>query len=147
MIKKEGKILLQRKAKGRFGEGKWNMPGGKLKDGETCFDAVKREVLEETGLKVEKLSEVGKVNFFFENSNEPVWVVHIFSAKIFSGTEMPSEEGLLEWFDLKNLPFNEMWPDDRYWYPMLLSGKRFEGDFHYTKGFEKLLNYRLREIK
>ncbi|MCX8190529.1 MAG: 8-oxo-dGTP diphosphatase [Candidatus Diapherotrites archaeon] len=145
MICKNGKILLQKKAKGKFGEGKWNMPGGKVRNGETCIEAAKREVLEETGLKVKKLCEVGKINFFFENSNEPAWVVHVFSAKSFSGLERPNEEGELKWFDTKELPFNEMWPDDKHWYPLLLAGKNFEGNFFFTHGFEKLLNYRIEE--
>ncbi|MEM4662808.1 MAG: 8-oxo-dGTP diphosphatase [Candidatus Diapherotrites archaeon] len=146
MIYKDGKILLQRKAEGRFGAGKWNMPGGKVKAGETFVEAAKREVLEETGIKVRKLSKIGKLNFFFESSKEPVWIVHVFLAKDFSGKEKPNEEGELKWFDTKELPFNEMWPDDKYWYPFIFSGKKFEGNFYFTNGFGTLLSHNIREI-
>ena len=48
----DGKLLLQRKAAGRFWEGKWNGPGGKVDPGETPMEGVLREVREETGLTI-----------------------------------------------------------------------------------------------
>ena len=50
-IIQEEKILLQLKKAGKFGEGKWNGPGGKILSNETPIEGVKREVYEETGLK------------------------------------------------------------------------------------------------
>jgi 8-oxo-dGTP pyrophosphatase MutT (NUDIX family) len=50
----DGKILLLRKAmyaENGGKEGKWNNPGGRVEVGEHWQDALKREVLEETGIK------------------------------------------------------------------------------------------------
>ena len=38
-----------------------------------------------------------------------------------------------EWFDVKNLPFEQMWSDDRYWLPLVLSGKKIIGRFVFKK--------------
>ncbi|MCW1907990.1 MAG: NUDIX domain-containing protein [Candidatus Saccharibacteria bacterium] len=49
----KGKVLILRKAKydGNGGrEGKWNLPGGRIEVGEHWQEALKREVLEETGI-------------------------------------------------------------------------------------------------
>ena len=39
--------------------GLWEFPGGKVEAGESLRDAVIREVLEETGIEIEKLSSKG----------------------------------------------------------------------------------------
>ena len=43
-----GRLLLQRRADG----GQWGLPGGSMEIGESLHDAIRREVLEETGLRV-----------------------------------------------------------------------------------------------
>jgi mutator protein MutT len=50
IIKNKGNILLLKRAR-KPELGKWCFPGGKLRAGETIFEAAEREVLEETGIK------------------------------------------------------------------------------------------------
>jgi 8-oxo-dGTP diphosphatase len=45
-------LLLRRSASSRGNPGKWDFPGGKLDSGERFDEAIRREVLEETGLAV-----------------------------------------------------------------------------------------------
>lgn len=49
---REGRVLLVRRATEPL-KGEWSIPGGLVELGEKLVDAVKREVLEETGLVVE----------------------------------------------------------------------------------------------
>jgi 8-oxo-dGTP diphosphatase len=48
----EGSLLLVKRGKDP-GKGLWTVPGGSLEDGEYIADAVSREVMEETGLRVD----------------------------------------------------------------------------------------------
>ena len=56
----EGRLLLVRR-RNEPGAGRWSVPGGRVEPGETDADAVRREVLEETGLHVTVGLRVGTV--------------------------------------------------------------------------------------
>ncbi len=55
--------------------------------------------------------------------------VHIFTITDFVGEPVETEEMRPQWFSIDAIPYTEMWPDDEYWFPLLLAGKRFKGTF------------------
>jgi len=57
------KILIMRRQMGEAGEGNWDIPGGAIETGENQIDALKREVFEETGLKIDSVKKITTVNF------------------------------------------------------------------------------------
>lgn len=65
VAKQDGSILLVRRSKPPS-EGLWSVPGGRVELGEPLAEAVRREVLEETGLEV----EVGEVAGVVERIDE-----------------------------------------------------------------------------
>jgi 8-oxo-dGTP diphosphatase len=132
------RILLLRKATG-IGEGKWYPTGGKVRPGETHEAGLAREVHEETGLQVTNLRHHGEVTCYFGHDTSPMWVVQIFSTSNFRGSLEESGEGALRWFPISEIPYDEMWEDDRHWLPLLLKGKRFKGEFVYDEGGTELL--------
>jgi len=109
----ESKILLGMKKRG-FGAGRWNGFGGKVGAGENIEEAAKRELTEECGLAANKLIAAGILNFEFETGEEPI-EVHVFTTSEFQGVAKETEEMRPAWFELDNIPFGEMWPDDRHW--------------------------------
>ncbi len=144
LIQRDGKLLLQRKADGRFGGGKWDGPGGKLKPGESPVDGIVREVEEETGLRVIDPALRGSFDVYFGAGDEPHWTVHVFSASRFRGELRASDEGLLRWFPEDQLPYEQMWPSDRHWLPDVLAGRRFQATLWFDQKAERLLDYSVR---
>ena len=58
----EGRILILRRQNDTPGAGQWDFPGGCIEDGETNSDALRREVFEETGLKIDNIKKIKTVN-------------------------------------------------------------------------------------
>ena len=125
---RKNRVLLGLKKKG-FGAGRWNGFGGKLEPGETIEQAAKREILEESGVTVETLEKMGVMIFEFEGKPDELLEVHIYRAESWSGEPREGDEMKPQWFDISEVPFKNMWPDDKYWLPFFLQGKKFTGRF------------------
>jgi len=132
IVHQHPRVLLGMKKRG-FGMGRWNGFGGKLIEGETIEDATRRELLEESGLTALSLEKVGVIEFEFQGNPE-ILEVHIFRSDEVEGEPTESEEMRPEWYDVNTLPFDEMWPDDRHWFPLFLDGKKFKGKFLFGEG-------------
>jgi 8-oxo-dGTP diphosphatase/2-hydroxy-dATP diphosphatase len=132
VVHQHPKVLLGMKKRG-FGAGRWNGFGGKLAPGETVEESLKREMLEEVGIELIDPVKHGVIDFEFEGNPE-ILEVHIFKANDFSGEPVESEEMKPQWFFVDEIPFKEMWPDDIYWVPLFLKGRKFKGKFKFGKG-------------
>jgi 8-oxo-dGTP diphosphatase / 2-hydroxy-dATP diphosphatase len=143
LIQRGDEILLGMKKRG-FGVGRWNGFGGKLKPDETLEQAAEREVWEEVGMKIEKIDEMGVLDFEFENDPQ-ILEVHIFKAIDFSGEPRESEEMQPRWFKTDEIPYDNMWPDDIFWMPHFLSGKKFKGQFLFDRPSDENYSSRIME--
>jgi len=144
IIHQHPKILLGMKKRG-FGVGRWNGFGGKLNEGETIEQAAHREIFEEAGIKCNGLKKAGIIDFEFKGNPE-VLQVHIFKTDNYSGSIKETEEMKPHWFDVSEIPFNDMWPDDIYWMPMFLEDKKFKGKFIFGES-DSIIESKLQEVK
>ncbi len=118
---------------------------GKIRQGEAIEEAAKREVLEEVGVEVMDLEKVGILEF--ESKNNPEIIeVHIFKVRDFKGIPLESDEMKPQWFDVNEIPFDKMWPADKFWMPLLLDGKKFKGKFFYDEQ-DNFLKKELTEVE
>jgi hypothetical protein len=51
-----------------------------------------------------------------------------------------------QWYAQHSLPFDQMWDDDRHWFPLFLQRKRFAGQFHFSAA-QKLLHFTLAPLE
>lgn len=151
LVVRDNEVLLGMKKRG-FGAGRWNGFGGKIKEGEeTIEQGMSRELLEESSVKALNMQKVGILDFSFENDPK-ILEVHVFKINEFKGEPIESEEMKPQWFSLDQIPFEQMWSDDIYWFPFLLSHKFFKGEFLFdrpsdTEYSAKIITYKLEEVK
>lgn len=140
----DGKVLLGMKKRG-FGMGRWNGFGGKVEAGETVEEAAKREMFEECGVAIGKMEEVGVHEFEFDSKRGEILEVHVFRVDAFEGVPEETEEMKPEWFAFADIPYKKMWPDDEFWFPLFLDGKKFRTKFLFGEG-DIVLEQDIREV-
>ena len=104
-IIKDGKVLLGKRINSH-GEGSWSFPGGHLEMYETWENCAKREVLEETDLKIKNTRFVGVTNDIFPDEGRHYITIFI-TADYDSGqlkTMEPEKCSVWEWFNWEKLP-------------------------------------------
>ncbi len=111
IVWKNDKFLLG-KRKNAHGEDTWSFPGGHLEYGESWTDCAKREVEEETNLKIKNLTFFDVTNDVFYH--EKKHYVTIFMASEYESGELKNREpdkcDQWVWADWEHLPENLFLP-------------------------------------
>ena len=132
----ENQVLLGLKSKG-FLEGKYNGFGGKFEPGETIYQAAVRELKEECDIEVIDMELMGII-YFDSPRQETTGVMYTFKVINWKGEPNEVENMKPEWFDVDDIPYWQMCPDDMYWFPYFLAGKQFEAKFTFDKDMKVL---------
>ena len=131
-------MLHRIKKKNDIHKNKWNGLGGKLIEGESPEECVKREVLEESGLIIESPKLHGIITFpKFDEIDD--WIVFVYTANNFEGELIECDEGKLDWVSNDELLNLNLWEGDKIFIPWLKQDKFFSAKFNYEK--KKLINY------
>ncbi|POX40534.1 DNA mismatch repair protein MutT [Streptomyces sp. Ru73] len=101
-----GRLLAARRSAPPELAGRWELPGGKVEDGETPEAALVRELREELGVAVEPLARIPG-----EWPLKPGLVLRVWCVRLVSGTPRPlqdhdalrwlapGEEGAVDWLE------------------------------------------------
>jgi 8-oxo-dGTP pyrophosphatase MutT (NUDIX family) len=142
----KGMVLLAMKKRG-FGTGKWNGVGGKLDKGESVEQALVRETKEEIGVDLISFKKIGVIKFYFSEAQDRSFdqEVNVYTADSWKGSPSESDEMSPRWFGINEIPFDQMWSDDRFWLSDALNGKYVEASFMFDgSGNVKQSSIRLR---
>ncbi len=121
-IENDGKYLMMHRTKNKSDGSfdKWIGIGGKFELGESPDECMKREVLEETGLKLEKYSYRGIVTFVSDIYETEY--MHLFTSNCFTGNISDTcEEGELVWVEKEDLYKLAMWEGDKIFLNLIAS--------------------------
>lgn len=102
---KDGKFYMT-KRRGSHGHNTWSLPGGHLEFGESWEDCAKREVLEETGMKIKNVRFLAATNDIFPEHDKhysTIWVYCDWASGKPQNMEPEFSIGQ-EWLDFASLP-------------------------------------------
>lgn len=98
IINSKGQVLLAQRPKGKRLAGKWEFAGGKIEEGETPEQALKRELKEELGIEIDQSK---LKNFWFLSHSYPEYDFHllmpVYLCKDWQGEPQALEHSALCW--------------------------------------------------
>lgn len=146
ILKKDNKILLAKKKRG-FGTGKYNGVGGKIEQGETIEQAMIRETKEEINVIPTKYEKVGIMEFDeYYKGNKQKLVFYLYMVYEWEGSPCETDEMYPEWFNINDIPYDKMFPDDKYWLPLILEGNKIKAYFEFDEEWN-LLSKKIEDLE
>ncbi len=109
MLDDKNRIFIARKKKGLPLEGLWEFPGGKIEPGETAAEAIKRELMEEMGVKIESEGLLGENVHEYDEFSVRL-IAHY--ARIVEGEIQLTDHDACKWVEPEKLCEYEMAPAD-----------------------------------
>lgn len=97
-LEADQRVLLARLGRAESEGGRWTLPGGGMEFGETPEETIRREVYEESGLRVEPRDILGSFSFGLERGRFRMQSVQIvYRAVLINGVLRPEVNGSTEW--------------------------------------------------
>jgi 8-oxo-dGTP diphosphatase len=103
---KEHRFLISKRQKGKHLEDYWELPGGKVESGESCRQALDRELCEEIDIVPFKASRFKQVSHQYKDRNI---LLDVWEVTSFKGNVTAREGQELRWITVDDL--------DRYQFP------------------------------
>ena len=142
-IRNQDKILMLHRIKEEndFNKGKWLGVGGHVELGESPHEAVRREILEESGLEINEVFFQGIITFDYEGKDTDY--IFVFRAKTEEVQIKLTSEGVLKWIEAEQVMNLNIWEGDKIFLPLVLeeSEEVFHVKFRYNSS-DELLDYK-----
>ncbi|PJE80371.1 8-oxo-dGTP diphosphatase [invertebrate metagenome] len=107
IIRDGGEFLLSKRPHGKYLEGLWEFPGGKIEREETTWDALKRELQEELDIRIIKGNPLMRISHCYPDRKV---LLDTWTVTEFDGLPKGNEGQEVKWVprdSLKNLEFPE----------------------------------------
>jgi mutator protein MutT len=94
IINEQGEILIDQRLSTGLMANLWEFPGGKIEQGETPQDCIKREIKEELGITIEVDRALTEIT---HNYSEFIVTLYVYICRIIEGEPQPLECAQVKW--------------------------------------------------
>lgn len=116
----ECQIFLAQRAASSYMANKWEFPGGKIEQDESAEQALKRELMEETGIEVTSASAIGQADHSYEDLRV---TLHFFLVEGWNGEPYGREGQPQRWVEQQDLVADEFPPANHELISRLVAGE------------------------
>ncbi|MBD9643907.1 MULTISPECIES: 8-oxo-dGTP diphosphatase MutT [Pantoea] len=116
----ERQIFLAQRAASSYMANKWEFPGGKIEQDESAEQALKRELMEETGIEVTSASAIGQADHSYEDLRV---TLHFFLVEGWNGEPYGREGQPQRWVEQQDLVADEFPPANHELISRLVAGE------------------------
>lgn len=116
----ERQIFLAQRAASSYMANKWEFPGGKIEQDESAEQALKRELMEETGIEVISASAIGQADHSYEDLRV---TLHFFLVEGWNGEPYGREGQPQRWVEQQDLIADEFPPANHELISRLVAGE------------------------
>ncbi len=107
--------------------------GGKVEMGESVEDGAKREVLEESGVKVNSLNLKAIIYFREWGEKGHDWIDYLYISDDFTGKPRDGDEGNVIWVKKENIKNLNLYEGDKIFLDYIFKYNFFVAEFTYDK--------------
>ncbi len=124
LINKKNKVLISQRPHGKFMDGFWEFPGGKVKNLEKFNDAAVRELKEELGVTLDTKNLTFLMNIFYKYP-EYYLSMQVYFADKWKGKAKSLEKQKFNWVKKETLKDANMLPASKKIIQKILKNKYF----------------------
>lgn len=105
IINNEDQVLIAKRSADQHQGNKWEFPGGKVEDGETSQDALRREIDEELGVQIQSSTHITNLTHTYTSDDEAdkTVLLEVFIVKDWLGEIIGKEGQPIVWVNKKEL--------------------------------------------
>lgn len=112
ILNSKGEMLILKRANAKVFNNYWDVPGGKVEENDTLFEAISREILEETALKLKEITAILTTSKFTGSYHDkPIILRNIYLCKATGIVKLSHEHSEFKWINPEDVVKYEF-PDD-----------------------------------
>jgi len=115
IVNAKKQLLIMKRKNSDMYKGLWDVPGGRVEEGDNLYQAIEREIKEESNLSLDKvILTLGSSKFLGKRKDKPTFIRNFFLCTAKGVIKLSDEHSEFAWIKVGELKDYEFPPDDDF---------------------------------